>query len=90
MAPPADDFRLVALNRPAGGPLAAEAEPVEPVPDVARMIGDPVAVVDESGQARQGPDLGGMAGGHRPAEDRLREILFLGGGEPTLEPFPAR
>lgn len=84
------DFRLVALNRPPRGSLAAEAEPIEPVPDVARMVGDPAAVADEPGQAGQGPDLGGMAGGHGPVEDRLRQLLLLGGGGAGFSARPGR
>ncbi len=61
---PDRDHQLIALPRPCGRTLHAEAVCPQWPLQIARMIMHPELALDESGNAREGPPFGGKAGRH--------------------------
>src|SRR5260370_7285561 len=78
---PLPDRLLVALERFAGGTLAAPVELAQNAPDMVLVVARPGPVLDESAHPARGPQPAGEAERLGPALERALEVAQLGRAE---------
>jgi hypothetical protein len=77
LALPVLDGRLITLERAALGLLIAPAQVMQQTPDVIAVIVNTEVLTNQVGDARAGPQLGGVAVRHGAAHQELPEPLAL-------------
>jgi hypothetical protein len=78
---PGEDRHLVALDGAARGALVGESQLAQDPPDMHGAVHPPKLDFEQRAHARQRPQLGRKAAGHRPGDDPLRQPGALGLGQ---------
>src|SRR5216683_6313054 len=84
---PPGDGRVVPLDGPPLGLLAAPAQAGQDFPHVRRMIANAKLLADQRGHSGQRPEIGAVPGPQRPVAQQRDRLLLLAGRQSRRAPW---